>query len=115
MLPIARRLACLAFLAVLTACSSLGLPPAQSFNDRLGYAIAAHTAVLETTRRSLDLGEITSAEASELAAIADNARALIGSARTVHAAGDVELAEQRLAVVLTLLQELQTYLRGAPP
>jgi hypothetical protein len=106
-----RTLAIPFMLVVLSACGSLGLQPAQSFNDRVAYAFGVHTAVLQSATSAVNFGDITTEEARSLLELSDRARNLIDVARTVHAAGDVEGANQRLALSLSILQELQAYLR----
>lgn len=103
-------------LLFVASCASLGLEPAESFEDRVGYALGTHTAVLQATTRALNLGEISSAEAEDVASLADRSRALIDTARRVHAAGDTDQASRTLAMAITVLNELQAYLRrgGSP-
>lgn len=106
-----RTLAPLFTVLLLAACSTLGLEKAGSFNDRLGYALSAHTAVLQETTAELNAGKITADDAKQIAAIADNARALMDSARTVYQAGQVDEANRKLSLVSAVLTELQTHLR----
>lgn len=106
-----RALAPLFALVLLVGCAAAGLEKAGSFNDRLGYALAAHTAVLEQTTAELNAGHITADDAKQIAAIADNARVLMDSARTVYQAGQVAEADKKLSLVRAVLTELQTHLR----
>jgi hypothetical protein len=106
-----RTLAIPFILIMLAACGGLGLQPAQSFQDRVAYALGVHTAVLQSATSAVNFGDITTEEARSLLELSDRARNLIDVARTVHAAGDIEGANQRLALALTVLQEIQNYLR----
>lgn len=96
----------------LAACSVLQL--AESLDQRLAVAYATHTAVLNATTAALDAGTITSADAINLAELADRARQVLDSARTVSAAGRTADAERQLVLAAAILLELQTYLRGLP-
>ena len=101
-------------LFILVGCSSLGIEQASSFNDRLGYAIGQHTAVLTSAGTAVTLGDITPRQAENVLDIADNARALIDTADTIYRAGDEAAASKQLAITITILQELQKLLRGEP-
>lgn len=95
----------------LAACETIGVPAPQSFNDRVGYALATHTAVLQTLTTEVRAGAISRDEAADYTAIADRARDLIDAARRIHATGDIEGASRQLALAITVLQELQAHLR----
>jgi hypothetical protein len=103
-------------LALLSACSALGLAPAQSFGDRLGYAYGTHTAILQATARARDAGSLSSTDVQHVTAAADQARALLDGARAIQAS-DPGGASTRLQSAVAILTELQTWLRarGASP
>lgn len=101
-----------AFAIVLAGCASLGTEPAQSFNQRLAYAEATHTAVLEATDSSLNAGTITSSQAQTIVSQSDNAELVLSAAKTAYQAGDTAGANAKLATALTALQALQDYLRA---
>jgi len=112
-----RRFSLTAFLTLILAlsgCQSIGLESAESFPDRVGYAIGTHTAVLQATTRALNLGEISSEQARDVAELADRSRSLIDAARQVYRAGNEAEASRQLAIATSILQHLQAYLRGAP-
>lgn len=102
-------------LLVLAACAPLNLEQARSFEDRLAYAYASHTAVLEATTRSLNAGDISSATAEGVLEQADHARSLLDAARLTaedrRTAGE---AEANLVTALSILNQLQLYLREGP-
>lgn len=106
-----KNLKLLPILLLLTACGALGIQQPQSFNDRAGYAIATHTAVIDATVSALNFGDITSAEAESVAEISDQARKLIDTALRIKVAGDTEGADKTLGAAVAILTELQTYLR----
>ena len=107
-----RNLALVPVLVLLFACESLGLPSANTFENRIGVAYATQTAVLDATTQALAVGEISSAEAESVAKISDNLKTLLNAARTVHATGDTDSADRTLRMATTLLEELQKYLRS---
>ncbi len=102
----------LAFLIVLTGCQSIGTEPAQTFKQRLAYAEATHTAVLDATTSSLNAGTISSEEAETVSKGADNVQTLLLAAKAADQAGDTAGANAKLATALTALQALQDYLRS---
>ena len=117
---IARSPATISILALLLAsmalssCSMLGVPKAETFNDRVAYAFGTHTAVLQTITTAVVLRDIGSDEATNYAETADQARAMIDSARLVYNAGDIPGANRQLLIATSILQLLQANLRGDP-
>jgi hypothetical protein len=102
-------------LLVISACAIIGAPAPESFTDRVGYALGTHTAVLQSITSAVTLGDITSDRAREVTALADKGRAFIDTSRLVYAAGDVGAANRNLTLAVTILEQLQVYLRGASP
>lgn len=102
--------AALVILTGCNGCTQLGLSPAKSFNDRVGYAVATHTAVLNATTAALNAKAITSDDARAVAKLADESRALIDAARAAEAGADIETANGRLILATNILIQLQTYL-----
>lgn len=97
------------------ACAGLGFATPQSFDERLAFAYASHTAVLHATANSLDVEAIESRDARQVLELADQSRALLDAARLAANAGDIGTAEGRLSLAINVLQQLQSYLntRGA--
>lgn len=102
--------------ALVCACSTLNLAPAQSFGQRLAYAYGAHTAVLEATARAHAAGSLSAADVQHVTGAADQSRALLDAARELQAS-DPAGADTRLQTAAHILAELQTWLRarGAGP
>lgn len=92
------------------ACAGFGLATPQSFDERLAFAYASHTAVQSAAANSLDAGAISSADARQVLELADQSRALLDGARLAAGAGDIGTAEGRLTLAINVLQQLQTYL-----
>src|SRR5580692_1075775 len=99
-------------LSFLVGCASLGLAKPQSFDEQLAQAYGVHTAVLTATTQSLQGGQITSADAHAIDQQAGNARALLDAARQAEQAGDASGASSHLALALTALTALQSYLNN---
>lgn len=96
---------------LLSGCASLGLAPASTFDERLAYAVSQNAAVRQTAANSLDAGEIQLQDAQFVLKTTDEARTLLDAAKAANGAGDVSTAEGRLSVGVSVLTQLQTYLR----
>lgn len=103
----------LLLLILASACASIGLQPATSFTQRLGYAYGTHTSVLQGTTAALDAKEITSTDAEHILVVADQGRMVLDGAKVAFAGGDVTTAEGKLKLAAGILTQLQAYLRGA--
>lgn len=97
---------------LLGACAQLGLAPAATLTDRIAYAYGSHTAVLQTATASLEAGDISLEDAQRVLKVADQARQALDAAKLAAGAGDVQTAEGRLQLAVSLLTELQNYLRA---
>lgn len=97
-------------LAVLTACAALGLPTAQTFNERLAVGYGAVTAVRNSAATLVATGKITPDDAQNVQTQADNARAALDLARTAYRSGDTAGATTKLDTTATVLRALQAYL-----
>lgn len=94
---------------LLTACQSLGLQTPETFNEKASAAIVSVTAVRKSALTLLQAGVISSDDAQNVQAQADNARTGIDIARTIHAT-DPAAAENRITAVLVGLNVLSAYL-----
>lgn len=101
-----------AYLLILAACASVGLQPAQTFDERLAYAVSQNAAVRQAAANSLDAGEIQLQDAQFVLKTTDEARTLLDAAKVASGAGDVSTAEGRLGVAVSVLSQLQNYLRS---
>jgi hypothetical protein len=106
-----RKLAIIPLLLILTACASLGLAPASSFEERLAYAVSQNAAVRETAALSLERNELALEDARRVLKITDEVRTALDAARLAAGAGDVSTAEGRLQLATSILVNLQAYLR----
>lgn len=107
-----RKLAIIPLLFLITACASLGLAPASSFEERLAYAVSQNAAVRSAAAVSLERQEIALEDAQRVLKITDEVRTALDSARLASGVGDVSTAEGRLQLATAILVELQTYLRS---
>ena len=107
-----RKLAIIPFLLLLTACASLGLAPASTFEERLAYAVSQNAAVRNAAAASLERNEIALEDAQRVLKITDEVRTALDAARLASGAGDGSTAEGRLQLATAILIELQNYLRS---
>lgn len=98
--------------SLLAGCASLGLEPAQGFDQKLAYAYGTHTAILKAGDQALTDGSISVDDAKHVLAIADQSREVLDAAKRIYAAGDKEGANAKLLLATQVLSELQTYLRA---
>lgn len=106
------RLAILAVaLSCLTACASVGLTPAQSFDARLAYAYGTHTAILQAATAAVTAGTISRKDGETVLKLAQQSRVLLDSARAVENT-DPATAAGRLTLAVNILNQLQTYLQS---
>lgn len=96
---------------VIAGCASLGLQPATTFDERLAYAVSQNAAVRQTAATSLDAGDIQLQDAQFVLKTTDEARTLLDAAKVASGSGDVSTAEGRLGVAVSVLSQLQSYLR----
>jgi hypothetical protein len=107
-----RKLAIIPLLLILTACASLGLAPASSFEERLAYAASQNAAVRNAAAVSLERNEIALEDAQRVLKITDEIRTALDAARLAAGAGDVSTAEGRLQLATSILINVQAFLRS---
>lgn len=107
-----RKFAVIPLLLLLTACASLGLAPASSFEERLAYAVSQNAAVREAAAVSVERKELSVDDAKRVLKITDEVRTALDAARLAAGAGDVSTAEGRLQLATSILVNLQAYLRS---
>jgi ABC-type branched-subunit amino acid transport system ATPase component len=97
-------------LLALVACAAIEAP--KSFNDRLAYGYASVAASRNTAASMLERGRITKDEAKQVQALADQSRAGLDIARGMAGKGDIKGAEGQLQLALTVLTQVEAYLKG---
>lgn len=100
------------FLILLSGCASLGVAPAQTFNQKVAYAIGVHSAVLQATTNAVTNGQMSSADASAVLTQADNANVFLQAAVAANVSGDATTATNKLTLATAALTALQTYLNA---
>ncbi len=95
---------------LLTACAQMGIQPAQSFDQRLGYAYATTTSIRASTAAALDAKTIKASDAQNVLVITDQARAILDQAKAFNIAGDTSTAIGKLTLATGLLTQLQQFL-----
>lgn len=99
-----------ALLALLTACSSLGIAPAKSLSDRLAYGYGVYSAVTRAASTELAAGTLSVSDAEQVLKIGDEARVLLDASKALLDT-DPAGAESKLALATSVLTGLQAYLR----
>lgn len=97
---------------VLAGCASLGLAPAQTFDQKLAYAYGVHTAVLQTADVEVKSKVLAPADGQAVLKLADDSRTLLDAARAAAAAGDSTTGNNKLALATTVLTQIQQYLNS---
>lgn len=97
----------------IVACTTLGVPSPQTFNQKLAAAYTADTAVLTTVTTLGEGGKLSRPDAMNIEKQADNVKEALDIARTVYAT-DQAGGGNKLAAAITTLTALQTYLQGVP-
>jgi hypothetical protein len=98
-------------LFLLCSCAQLGIAPAQSFDQKLAYAEQVDTAVLTASTSAVRAQQISSDDHQKVITVADQAKALIDSARPLSTT-DPTAANAKLALATSVLQQLQNYLNS---
>jgi hypothetical protein len=96
-------------LLLLSACQTLGIGSADTFNKKLAGGYQAVTASRDLAATLLTSGKITADDAQNVNNQADNFRAGLDVARSVHATNPTAGAD-KLASILTGLNALSAYL-----
>lgn len=101
--------------ALVVACTTIGSPIAETFNEKLAVGYGTVTQIRATTAQLLTAKRVTSADAQNIQVQADSARAGLDIARDLSKS-DLPAANNRLAMATAVLTALQGYLsaRQAP-
>lgn len=99
----------LLLLAWMVACAQVGLPPAETFSDKLAAGYSLNAQVRATAAELLKIKKISVADAEQVLAQTDNARAGLDVARELSKF-NLEAADAKLTAMRTALLAVQTYL-----
>lgn len=100
-----------AMVLVLSACASLGIPPADTFNKRLQVGYTTIETVADSTTLLLQTGKLSRSDGENVLEQATNAKASLDIARSIHETSP-ELGDSKLSATLLVLQTLQVYVGG---
>lgn len=99
----------LVLVSFLSGCAALGLPTADSFNERLAVGYMTVTTVRATTATLLNAKKLTAEDGDNVLKSTDAARAGLDVARTLSKV-DMKAADSKLTMIRTTLTALQAYL-----
>ena len=96
-------------LLLLVGCAQLGLPVAQTFNQKLAVGYATVTGIITTTDNLLLAKAITPDDAANVLKQDDNAKAALDIARSLSGT-DITAANAKLTATHTVLEAINAYL-----
>lgn len=97
--------------ALLTGCSTLGFAPAQTTDQKIAYAYAGVTGVLNTIAQATETGVLSSSQAAQANDMALQVKNTLDAARRVEGASPNE-ALQDLNMATAALTAVQQYLNS---
>lgn len=92
------------------ACTTLGLQPATSPSQQLGYAYGTLAAVRTSTANALKSGVITVADAQKTLVTTDGVRATLDAGEVALQNGDMTTVNGKLATATAAITQLQSFL-----
>ena len=95
--------------ATLSGCASVGLPTADSFNERLAVGYASVTTIRQTATALLQAKKISADDGQQVLDQTNNARQGLDIARTLSKT-NLAAADGKLTAIRTALNAVQTYL-----
>ena len=95
---------------LLSACTQLGLAPADSFDAKLAYAYGSHTSVMQAAATAVKAKDISKEDGQQVLKLADESRALLDTAKGLSGT-DPATASGKLILATAILTNLQQYLR----
>jgi hypothetical protein len=102
----------LSMFVLLTACTQMGLAPAQGLDEKIAYGYSVDAAVRTSAAQALNAGTINVADAKQVLVATDSARVVLDGASAASRYGDVPTAMQKLATATALLTQIQQYLQS---
>ncbi len=92
---------------VLLACSSLGLAPAQTLDQKIAYGYAQNAGVRQAAATALENHRLEVGEARAVLETTNQIRSVLDASKAATDVGDLKTAEARLALAISLLAALQ--------
>jgi hypothetical protein len=103
------RITFLSLLLFLPGCQSLGLPSADTFNERAAVVLGTITTVRQTATTLLEQKKITAEDGQHVLSATDSARAGLDIARTLNKSNP-QAGSAKLDSIRTALVAIQSYL-----
>jgi hypothetical protein len=100
------------FLSTLFLAGCVSMEKPTSFTDQLVYASKSIEAVTDTASSMYERGRLTKEQGREALAMIDQATAALDLARASQGKGDITTAQGQLNLALTLLTQIETYLKA---
>lgn len=101
----------LLILAVLGACSAIGVTSPETFRDRYAYAVTTNASVRSAAVTLLEQKLITPAQGELVLKGTNDARFVLDEALKVSET-DMPTAEKKLAAAMQVINNLKQYLKG---
>lgn len=95
--------------SMLAACAQLGLPTADTFNEKLAVAYGSVTQVRSSALQLLEAKKISADDAANVNTTADTARAALDIARKTSLT-DITAANSKLTAATAILNAVSVYL-----
>ncbi len=108
MKPMTRHTAMLVLTVLMTSCAVFGVPPPETFNQRVSFALSNVTAVRESATEAVSSGSISADDAQNVQNQANTAREGIDIAVSIHATNPAQ-ADQRLVAAQAVVDALKAY------
>jgi hypothetical protein len=100
-----------ALFVLLASCSLFDIQP-QNLSERLAIAYNLHTSVQESAANSLNAGDLSAEDGEQVLMLADESRVLLDATRVALSGGDTSTAEGKLNLSMSILSQLQLYIRS---
>lgn len=97
---------------LLGACTSLGLAPAQTLDQKLAYGYAGVTTALNTIASATNAGQLSSLQATNANTMTLTVKSILDDARAAEVS-NATTAQNDLALALSSLTAVQQYLTAA--
>ncbi len=104
-----KQLLLIACMAILTACTSLGMQTPDTFNKRAAAAYATVQTVANSATAAVNAGKLAKADAMNVVTTSRTALAAIDVATSLHATNP-QAGEDKLSATLVILTALSSYL-----
>ena len=95
---------------LLAACVAMEAP--KTFNERLAYGYASVAAAADTASSMVERGRLTKEQGRQALSLVDQARTALDASGAFYAKGDIGTAQGQLELALSVLVQLESYLKA---